>query len=85
MTVTEKLLKVTNQISDLRYKISHPDHFNTSEMERARSVRQLAQLSLVLKKLERLTNPVPVESEIMCQPRCNWPYCSVPGCLIKQL
>jgi len=85
MSVTEKLLKVTNQISDLRYKLSHPDHFNTSEMDRARSVRQLAQLSLVLEKLERLTNPVPVESEITCQTRCNWPYCNLPGCLLKQL
>jgi len=85
MTVTDKLLKVTNQITDLRYKLSHPDHFNLSEKDRARSVRQLSQLALVSEKLERLTNPVPVESEITCQTRCNWPTCNLAGCVIKQL
>ena len=85
MSVTEKLLKVTNQISDLRYKLSHPDHFNTSEMERARSVRQLAQLSIILELLERLTNPMPIKSEITCRMCCDWPDCNLPGCLMKQL
>jgi len=85
MTVTDKLLKVTNQITDLRYKLSHPDHFDLSEKDRARSVRQLSQLALVSEKLERLTRPVPVDSEVTCQQRCNWPTCNLPGCVIKQL
>lgn len=63
MSVTEKLLKVTNQIGDLRYILSHPDHFNLTEMQRIRAVRHLKQLSLVIEKLESLRRKVQSGSE----------------------
>lgn len=63
MSATEKLLKVTNQIGDLRYKLSHPDYFNLSQMERARSFRQLAQLSRIVEMLESLRREVQSGSE----------------------
>jgi len=83
MTVTDKILKVTNQITDLRYKLSHPDHFNLSEKDRARSVRELSQLALVSEKLERLTRPVPV-ADRTCDQGCDWPdWCKFHKCLRK--
>lgn len=85
MSTTDKLLKVTNQIGDLRYKLSHPDHFNMTEMQRNRTARQLETLNQVREKLERLTQPVSPGTEHTCQNRCNWPTCNLPGCVIKQI
>ncbi len=54
MSTTDLLLKVTNKLGDLKYKIANPDYFVKSEMDRARTVREITALEKLKERLERL-------------------------------